>query len=69
MLREHLGARLDTHAGGAVLRSRAGDLPLCHGEVAAVGALLDEGRVRVGDLGDDGTQVARRLMLHGIVVV
>ncbi len=69
VLREHLQARLEAQAGGAVLRSRAGDVVLGHDEVAAVETLLDRGRSRVDDLGPDGTRVARRLLLHGIVVV
>lgn len=69
VLREHLQARLDAGTGGAVLRSRAGDLILDPGEVAPVRILLDLGRVQLSDLGPEGPRLARRWLLHGIVVV
>jgi hypothetical protein len=69
VLREHLQARLETGADGAALRSRAGDLTLNAEEVAPVRSLLDVGRVQVHELGPEGPRLARRLLLHGIVVV
>ncbi len=68
VLREHLEARVDTGVNGTVLRSRAGDLALDAEEVDPVRSLLDRGQVQVSDLGAEGTRLARRLLLHGIVV-
>nr|WP_198423628.1 cupin domain-containing protein [Microlunatus antarcticus] len=64
-LREHLAASLDQTGGRSVLRSRAGELALEESDVAPVKTLLDEGRTRVSDLGED---LARRLLLGAVVV-
>jgi bifunctional lysine-specific demethylase and histidyl-hydroxylase NO66 len=61
-LRPRLQARLD----GNVLRSRAGDIPLDADEASAIRALLGGEGTTAGDLGVD---LARRLMLHGVVLV
>lgn len=61
-LRPHLQARLD----GNVLRSRAGDIPLDADEVPAIRALLGGEGTTAGDLGVD---LARRLLLRGVVLV
>jgi bifunctional lysine-specific demethylase and histidyl-hydroxylase NO66 len=61
-LRPHLQVRLD----GNVLRSRAGDIPLDADEASAIRALLGGEGTTAGDLGVD---LARRLMLHGVVRV
>ncbi|WP_422631800.1 cupin domain-containing protein [Pseudokineococcus basanitobsidens] len=67
VLREHLAASLVARDdGGALLRSRAGDLPLAADDVDAVRSLLDRG-------GDAGTaaldaDLARRLVLAGVLV-
>ena len=65
-LRRHLAARLETQADGSgALRSRAGDLRLRAEEVAAVQGLLEGHPTTTGDLGGD---LARRLLLAGVVV-
>ncbi|GAA1829694.1 cupin domain-containing protein [Microlunatus capsulatus] len=64
-LRGHLAARLVPRGAGAVLRSRAADLPLVEAELAAVGQLLEAGSATTAALGED---LARRLVLAGLVV-
>ena len=65
-LRPHLAARLETQADGSgVLRSRAGDLRLRAEEVAAVEGVLEGHPTSAGELGSD---LARRLLLAGVVV-
>ncbi len=65
-LREHIAARLEPVAGGrTVVRSRAGVVAVEHSDLAAVGALLDTGRARAGDL---GVELAHTLLTGGVVV-
>jgi hypothetical protein len=49
-----------------VLRSRAGDVPLDADEVPAIRALLGGEGTTAGDIGVD---LARRLLLRGVVLV
>lgn len=66
VLRPHLGARLGQgREGCAVLASRAGEVRLGDADVMLVQRLLDHGTATVADLGEE---LARRLLLHGIVV-
>ncbi|GAB3598067.1 hypothetical protein GCM10027446_27450 [Angustibacter peucedani] len=66
VLRPHLAAGLVVGAdGAALLRSRAGDVAVAVDEVARVRSLLETGRAGAGELGAD---LARRLLLHGVVV-
>lgn len=66
VLRPHLAARLTTTPEGyAVLDSRAGRLQLLPDDVGEVRRLLDAGEAAVADLGED---LARRLLLSGVVV-
>ncbi|NNM48001.1 JmjC domain-containing protein [Knoellia koreensis] len=65
-LRDHVAARLEPVAGGrTVIRSRTGVVPVEHADLASVGALLDTGRARAGDL---GIELARTLLTSGVVV-
>ena len=65
VLREHLAARLATQHGRTMLRSRAADLPLTPDEASAVARLLETGVATTSDLGE---ALARRLVLHGLVL-
>ena len=65
-LRPHLAARLGpVRDGYAVLASRAGDARFAEGDLDAVRRLLDEGSATVSDLGEE---LARQLLLQGVVV-
>jgi bifunctional lysine-specific demethylase and histidyl-hydroxylase NO66 len=66
VLRRHLVASLDHTGADIVLRSRAGDLTVTEGDVAPLKTLLTAGVARAGDLGLD---LARRLLLAGVVIV
>jgi bifunctional lysine-specific demethylase and histidyl-hydroxylase NO66 len=66
LLRRHLIASLDHTGADIVLRSRAGDLPVTESDVAPLKSLLTAGAARAGDLGLD---LARRLLLAGVVIV
>ncbi|MEO7236099.1 MAG: hypothetical protein ABIW80_12095, partial [Lapillicoccus sp.] len=59
-------ARLTTSDRGPTLRSRAGELSLTGKEETAVQRLLEDGRAKVSELGDD---LARRLVLGAVVAV
>jgi hypothetical protein len=61
-VRPHLELRLD----GDRLRSRAGELTLEAAEIDRLGDLLAAGRTSASDLGVD---LARRLLLGGVVVL
>jgi ribosomal protein L16 Arg81 hydroxylase len=65
-LRRHVIASIDHTRSGMVLRSRAGDLTVTEGDVAPLKALLNSGTASAGDLGLD---LARRLLLGGLVTV
>lgn len=66
VLRAHLAARLGpVREGYAVLASRAGEARVAEPDVPAVQRLLDEGSATAADLGEE---LARRLLLRGIVV-
>lgn len=64
-LRAGLAARIEGAGDGVVLRSRAGRLPVADDEVEAVRGLFEAGSAETADLGID---LARRLLLGGIVV-
>jgi JmjC domain len=66
LLRRHLIASLDHTRSGAVIRSRAGDMPLTEGDVAPLKTLLTAGTATAGDL---GVNLARRLLLAGLAIV
>ncbi len=66
VVRPHLAAAIEpTSAGGAVVRSRAGDLTLAADDVAAVTAFLERGDATSVEL---GPTLARRLLLAGLAV-
>ena len=65
-LRPHLAARLETRADGSgVLRSRAGDLRLAADGGRRRAGVLEGDPTTAGELGGD---LARRLLLAGVVV-
>ena len=66
VLRRHLIASLDHTGDDIVLRSRAGDLTVAESDVAPLKTLLTAGVARAGDLSLD---LARRLLLAGVVIV
>lgn len=66
VLRRHLIASLDHTGADIVLRSRAGDLTVTESDVAPLKTLLTAGSARAGDLSLD---LARRLLLAGVVIV
>ncbi|HEY6688423.1 MAG TPA: cupin domain-containing protein [Propionibacteriaceae bacterium] len=66
LLRRHLIASLDHTGADIVLRSRAGDLTVTESDVAPLKTLLTAGVARAGDLSLD---LARRLLLAGVVIV
>jgi bifunctional lysine-specific demethylase and histidyl-hydroxylase NO66 len=66
VLRRHLIASLDHTGADIVLRSRAGDLTVAESDVAPLKTLLTAGVARAGDLSLD---LARRLLLAGVVIV
>jgi bifunctional lysine-specific demethylase and histidyl-hydroxylase NO66 len=66
MLRRHLIASLDHNGADIVLGSRAGDLTVSESDVAPLKTLLAAGMIAAGDLGLD---LARRLLLSGLVIV
>jgi bifunctional lysine-specific demethylase and histidyl-hydroxylase NO66 len=66
VLRRHLIASLDHTGADIVLRSRAGDLTVAESDVAPLKTLLTAGAARAGDLSLD---LARRLLLAGVVIV
>ncbi|HJV12412.1 MAG TPA: cupin domain-containing protein [Propionibacteriaceae bacterium] len=65
-LRRHLIASVDHSGADIVVRSRAGDLTVTEGDVAPLKTLLGAGVITAGDLGLD---LARRLLLAGLVIV
>jgi lysine-specific demethylase/histidyl-hydroxylase NO66 len=66
-IREHVAATVEPGSdGSARLRSRAEDVLLAPGEVAATQTWLVQGRLTAGELGLD---LARRLLLAGVAVV
>lgn len=65
-LRRHLAASLDGAAGTAVLKSRSQPVEVSSHDVAAVQHLLSAGACTLGDLGKD---LARQLVLAGVVDV
>jgi bifunctional lysine-specific demethylase and histidyl-hydroxylase NO66 len=66
VLRRHLIASLDHTGADIVLCSRAGDLTVAESDVAPLKTLLTAGVARAGDLSLD---LARRLLLAGVVIV
>ncbi|MDR6863104.1 ribosomal protein L16 Arg81 hydroxylase [Phycicoccus sp. 3266] len=67
-VRDHVEATLEPApggAGGTVLRSRVGALPVAGGDLAAVEALLADGQASAGAL---GVELARTLLRTGVVV-
>ena len=66
MLRRHVIASIDHTRSGPVVRSRAGDITVAEDDVAPLKALLDTNTATAGDLGVD---LARRLLLAGLVTV
>jgi lysine-specific demethylase/histidyl-hydroxylase NO66 len=66
MLRRHVIASIDHTRSGPVVRSRAGDITVAEGDVAPLKALLDTNTATAGDLGVD---LARHLLLAGLVTV
>jgi bifunctional lysine-specific demethylase and histidyl-hydroxylase NO66 len=66
VLRRHLIASVDHSAADIVLRSRAGDMTVTESDVAPLKTLLAAGTIAAGDLGID---LARRLLLAGLVIV
>jgi lysine-specific demethylase/histidyl-hydroxylase NO66 len=66
VLRRHLIASLDHTGADIVLRSRATDLTVAESDVAPLKTLLTAGVARAGDLSLD---LARRLLLAGVVIV
>jgi hypothetical protein len=66
VLRRHLIASIDHTRAGTVVRSRAGDIAVTESDVAPLKALLNNGTATAGDLGLD---LARRLLLAGLVIV
>jgi ribosomal protein L16 Arg81 hydroxylase len=66
VLRAHVTATLEPASGGrTVLRSRAGVLPVERADLAAVERLITTGSTSAGELGLD---LARTLLVHGVVV-
>jgi hypothetical protein len=66
MLRRHVIASIDHTRSGPVVCSRAGDITVAEDDVAPLKALLDTNTATAGDLGVD---LARRLLLAGLVTV
>jgi ribosomal protein L16 Arg81 hydroxylase len=66
VLRRHVIASIDHTRAGTVVRSRAGDIAVTESDVAPLKALLNNGTATAGDLGLD---LARRLLLAGLVIV
>ena len=66
VLRRHVIASIDHTRAGTVVRSRAGDIAVTESDVAPLKALLNSGTATAGDLGLD---LARRLLLAGLVIV
>jgi len=66
VLRRHLIASLDHTGADVVMRSRAGDLTVTESDVAPLKTLLTAGVAKAGDLNLD---LARRLLLAGVVIV
>ncbi|HVD17414.1 MAG TPA: cupin domain-containing protein [Propionibacteriaceae bacterium] len=66
VLRDHLVASVDHTRSGIVVRSRAGDVTVTESDVAPLKALLNNRRASAADLGLD---LARRLLLAGLVIV
>jgi hypothetical protein len=66
VLRRHLIASVDHSPAGIVVRSRAGDVTVTESDVAPLKALLNSGTASAADLGLD---LARRLLLAGLVIV
>ena len=66
VLRDHLVASVDHTRSGIVVRSRAGDVTVTESDVAPLKALLNNGTASAADLGLD---LARRLLLAGLVIV
>jgi JmjC domain len=66
VLRRHLLASVDHTGTGVLVRSRAGDLAITENDVAPLKTLLVTGVATAGDLGLD---LARRLLLAGLVIV
>jgi bifunctional lysine-specific demethylase and histidyl-hydroxylase NO66 len=65
-LRRHLIASVDHSGADIVVHSRAGDLTVTESDVAPLKTLLAAGVITAGDLGLD---LARRLLLAGLVIV
>ncbi|GAB2919617.1 hypothetical protein GCM10027047_16470 [Rhodococcus aerolatus] len=65
VLREHVAPRVEPAEAGVVVRSRAGDVTLDAAEHAAAAPVLAGERVTAGEL---GLELARRLLLSGLVV-
>ena len=59
-------ASIEHTRAGTVVRSRAGDIAVTESDVAPLKALLNNGAATAGDLGLD---LARRLLLAGLVIV
>ena len=66
VLRHHLVGSVDHTRSGIVVRSRAGDVTVTESDVAPLKALLNNGTASAADLGLD---LARRLLLAGLVIV
>ena len=66
VLRRHLIASVDHSGADILVRSRAGDLTVTESDVAPLKTLLAAGVIAAGDLGLD---LARRLLLAGLVIV
>jgi hypothetical protein len=66
VLRHHVVGSVDHTRSGIVVRSRAGDVTVTESDVAPLKALLNNRRASAADLGLD---LARRLLLAGLVIV
>ena len=66
VLRHHVVGSVDHTRSGIVVRSRAGDVTVTESDVAPLKALLNNGTASAADLGLD---LARRLLLAGLVIV
>jgi hypothetical protein len=66
VLRRHVSASIDHTRAGTVVKSRAGEIAVTKSDVAPLEVLLNNGTASAGDLGLD---LARRLLLAGLVIV
>jgi len=66
VLRRHVSASIDHTRAGTVVKSRAGEIAVTKSDVAPLEVLLNNGTASAGDLGLD---LARRLLLAGLVIL